>query len=162
MRLPRFSLRNFRLVLTGIAFAWLLPVQAIVFTLGLSGSSGWSTAPFFVTGMLLLVAHQYHTRHVRRGAAIAVTFGIAVLFLPMAFPRSATPAIPARRVIPDHLRPASAEIGELALKPGSQAEFIIRFTGASPFHHYVLVSPAVRIRVADGSSTAVQVKEPLV
>jgi hypothetical protein len=156
------DLRGFLLALTLAGFAWLFAVQVIVFGIGPSVPSGWSTWPFFIAGMLLLLAHQYHTRDVRRGAAIAVAVAIALMFLPMALPRSAASATPASRPIPVHLRPGSIEIGELALKAGSQTGFTIRLTGASPFHQYLLVSPTVRMRMAGGSFAAVRVKEPLV
>lgn len=156
------DLRGFLLALTLAGFAWLLAFQVIVFTIGPSVPPAWSPLPFFMAGMLLLLAHQYHTRDVRRGVAIAVAVGIALMFLPIALPRSAASATPATRGISDHLRPASIEIGELALKAGSQIGFTIRLTGASPFHQYVLVSPTVRLRMAGGSFAAVRVKEPLV
>lgn len=156
------DLRGFLLALTLAGFAWLLAFQVIAFSIGPSVPPAWSPLPFFAAGMLLLLAHQYHTRDVRRGTAIAVAVSIALMFLPIALPRSAASATPATRAIPDHLRPGSIEIGELALKTGSQTGFMIRLTGVSPFHHYVLVSPIVRIQMADGSSAAVRVKEPLV
>jgi hypothetical protein len=150
------DLRSFLLVLTLVAFGWLFAVQVLVYTMDPSSPSGWSTSPFIVAGMLLLLAHQYRTREVRRGATMAVALGIAVLFLPLALPRSAASAVPATRAIPDRLRPASIEIGEVSLKPGSEATFAMRVVGASPFHHYVLVSPTVRVRMADGSSSTVR------
>ena len=156
------DLRGFLLALTLGGFAWLLAFQVIAFTIGPSVPPAWSPSPFFIAGMLLLLAHQYRTRDVRRGTAISVAVSIALMFLPIALPRSAASATPATRTIPDHLRPDAIEIGELTLTAGSQTGFMIRLTGVSPFHQYVLVSPIVRIWMADGSSAAVRVKEPLV
>jgi hypothetical protein len=150
------DLRSFLLALTLLTFGWLFAVRAVALAIGLSGPSRWDTSPFIVAGMLLLLAHQYRTRDVRRGAAMGVFLGIAVVFVPLALPRSAASAIPATGTIPEHLRPASIEIGEVSLKPGSEATFVIRVVGVSPFHHYVLVSPTVRVRMADGSSSAVR------
>lgn len=156
------DLRSFLLVLTLFAFVWLFAVQAVVLAIGRSGPSGWNMSPYIVAGMLLVLAHQYRTRDVRRGAAMAVALGIAVVFVPLAFPRSAASAVPTTRAIADHLRPASIEIGEVSLKPGSQAAFVMRVVGASPFHHYVLVSPTVRVRMDDGSSVVLPGTERLV
>ncbi|HLL85132.1 MAG TPA: hypothetical protein VK420_20855, partial [Longimicrobium sp.] len=155
------DLRSFLLALTLVAFCLLFGVRAVALGIGLSGPTGWDTSPFIVAGTLLLLAHQYRTRDVRRGAAMAIVFGIAVVFVPLALPRSAASATPATGTISRQLRPDSIEIGEVDLKNG-QAAVVMRVVGASPFHHYVLVSPTVRIRMADGSSAAVQVKEPLV
>jgi hypothetical protein len=156
------DLRSFLVALTLAGFAWLFGVRFVLAGAGPSASPGWSTLPLVATGMLLLLAHQYLTRNVRRGALMGGALAVAVLALLAAPARSAAPAASPAGPIPVSLKPASIELGGVALKPGSEAELGVRLTGMSPFHQYVLVSPTVRMHMPDGSSTVVQARERLV
>ncbi|HEX2190745.1 MAG TPA: hypothetical protein VHG51_17690, partial [Longimicrobiaceae bacterium] len=110
-----------------------------------------------VAGLLLLLAHLYRTRDVRRGAWVAGLFGAVLLLAPAALPRSQPGA--GVGPVPAHLRPAVLEIEEVRPIPGgAEVQLDVRLVGGSERHEYVLKEPVVRFVTQGGSSETVELE----
>jgi hypothetical protein len=108
--------------------------------------------------MVLLLAHQYLTRRVRRGVAAGVLLWTASLLV-----RSGSSAeLAAAGVVPSPLRAATINIDEMQFSSGPEPMMMIQAKGLSPVHDYVLVSPIVELRMDDGSSAPVRLKESFI
>lgn len=139
---------------------WMVGAAAVASLAGDPPTSGRPlplAIPLATLGALLLVlAHQYRTRDVRRGVALAALLGVATLAV-SSLPRPA-PA-PAPGEVPAALRPAALRIDGIQRQPGGRTELRLLLEGAPAGYGYVLVAPAVRLRAPDGSVTEVKVED---
>lgn len=145
------------------ALGWAVGSQ-VVWWLGGASAAGGAPPPLLVPavatgGALLLLGHQYLTRDVRRGAWIAGLLGGVVLVLPLLAARPVRSVPAAAGAVPDHLRRVALGIYEVRLRGGSETEVMLRVDGGSEHHVDVLVSPVVRVRMADGSAVAVAAED---
>ncbi len=157
------DLRTFIVALVLVTLGWLIGMQAVWFAV--DSSTGFGSVPpllvpsVIVGGTLLVLAHQYLTRDVRRGVWIAgVLLGAGLLF-PLMVPRSGPVVIHATGAVPEGLRPVTLAIEEIRLEAGSIMTLLIRFEGASEFHQYALASPVVHLRMPDGSASEVEIRD---
>ncbi|HEY0023922.1 MAG TPA: hypothetical protein VGB24_13470 [Longimicrobium sp.] len=113
--------------------------------------------------MVLLLAHQYLTRRVRRGVAAGVLLWTAgLLLLVVALRSSSSAELAAAGVVPGPLRGATINIDEVQFHSGAEPTVIFRAKGLSPVHDYVLVSPVVELRMDDGSSAPVRLDDSFI
>lgn len=112
--------------------------------------------------MVLLAAHQYLTRRVRRGVAAGVLLWAAGLLVPLVAPAPIFSADVALGDVPAPLRASTFNVDSVDFHSGSKPMMMLRVKGWSPVHHYVLVSPVVELRMADGSSAPVRLSQPFI
>ena len=150
------DLRTFVVALVLTTIAWFF-ASALTFTpfSGYRPATPYLLRTLVLCGMLLLLAHQYLTRNVRRGVAAAAVIGVLVLLLPFVNRVPAGAKAPAAGPIPAPLRPAVFRIEGVALDHGSQGLLRIRLDGGSAFHQYLVFAPVIRLHRPDGSSEAV-------
>lgn len=111
-----------------------------------------------VGGALLVLAHQYRTRNVVRGAWIATLLGIAVVVLPVTAGRAAPAVRPASSSIPDPLRPAKLAVRNVRVDQGDETTLELQLSGVSASHQYLLVSPVVHLQRPNGSPVRVEIQ----
>jgi hypothetical protein len=149
------DLRTFLVALVLVTLGWFIGLQALGFLLNPSMTPG-PPPPLLVplamvTGMLLVLAHQYVTRDVRRGLWIAGALAVGSIVLPLVVPRAAWSVVSASGIVPDHLRLVGLSIQDVRVQSGSEVNLQLHFEGVSPFHQYALVSPIVHLHTPDGS-----------
>lgn len=149
------DLRSFLVALVLVMLAWLLVASTMYNRTAPAPASPHLIRTVELAGLLLLLAHQYLTRDVRRGIMGAALLWLLFLALPMVTRGRLTPQTPASARIPASLRPAVFRMDGVDLDAGSHASVRIRVEGASRFHGYVLVAPVVRLHRRDGSFEAV-------
>lgn len=156
------DLRTFAVALALVMVGWLVALvvlSAFLDPAPASPSPARLLGPAMaVGGTLFVLAHQYRTRNVGRGAWIAALVGIAVLALPPAVGRSAPAAHSASGSIPDSLRPATLDVRDVRFQPGGETMLNLRLRGLSASRQYLLVSPAAHLHMPDGSSVRVEIQ----
>jgi hypothetical protein len=159
------DLRTFLLALTLMTLGWMFSAQVIWASLTWPENSGPLPLFVLVTGLFCLVvllAHQYLTRRIRRGVAAGALFWAASLLIPPVVARSAPAGDLAAGVVPDPVRAATIIIDSVDFHSNSEPMMKIRVKGLSPVHNYVLMSPAVELRMEDGSSAPVRTNDRFV
>jgi hypothetical protein len=149
------DLRSFLVALILVMLAWGIVMSTIYNRTAPAPAAPYLINTVQLTGLLLLLAHQYLTRDVRRGIMGAAVLWLLFLALPMVVRRSDVSRTAASARIPASLRPAVFRMEGVDLDAGSHASVQIRLEGASRFHEYALVAPVVRLHGRDGSSEAV-------
>ena len=149
------DLRSFLVALILVMLVWFL-----VGTTMYARTAPASASPYFsytvqLAGLVLVVAHQYLTRDVRRGIMGAALLWLLFLALPFVARGTLAARTPDSARMPASLRPAVFATGGVDFDGGSSARVSIRMEGASRFHEYVLVAPVVRLHRRDGSSDVV-------
>lgn len=156
------DLRTFLVVLVVGTIAWGMGTAIIASRTGPREAPGPSLIlnTTAVVCMLLVLAHQYVTRNVRRGVMLAGIVAVASLLLPLVVPRS----LPASEEVPHRLRFAEIRIEEIRFQKmtggGTQAWLRLRTEGASALHRYTLVLLGIRLHMPDGSVEEIPIDQP--
>ena len=158
------DLRTFVIALVVVTIGWGVGTGVIAARTGPREASGSSLILIAagVVGMLLVLAHQYLTRNVRRGVIITGVLAVASLLLPLVLPRS----LPASEEVPHRLRLTEIRIEEIRFQKmtggGTQAWLRLRTEGASALHRYTLVLLGIRLHMPDGSIEEIPINRPFV
>ena len=159
------DLRTFLLALTLTTVGWGIGMSVVSSRLASLGHSG--ALPVLVPlaavfCMVVLLAHQYLTRHVRRGVAAGALLWAGSLLIPPLVAHSTSSGDLAAGVVPGPLRAATFTIDSMHFRSGSEPMMMLRAKGLSPVHHYVLVAPVVELRMEDGSSAPVRIEDTFI
>lgn len=158
------DLRTFLVVLVVGTIAWGMGTGIIASRMGPREAPGSSLILNIaaVVSMLLVLAHQYVTRNVRWGVSIAGLLAFASMLYPLAGSRASS----ASQEVPNHLRLTGIRMEEVRFQQmtggGTQARLRLRLQGASKFHRYALISPAVRLHLPNGSTEDISMDQPFV